>query len=482
MRSHRRVHAMIPIVAMSMSAVLLLSAEVRATLAWDCVLSVTTDYSVSGQVSSVDVVPPWSVDTGVAGVHSDADARYHDGLVYVVNHLYGDNIQVLDPELGFATIRQFSVGPGSNPQDIVFASSSRAYVSRYESTWLYEVDPTAGTVTDSVDLSTFADADGIPEMAGMALLDDLLFVAIQRIDRALYWTPVPPSYLAVVDTDTNELIDVDPGTPGIQGIELTGTNPYTEVLVDELEGVIYVGESGHWGVLDGGIEAIDTVALSALGFVSTEAQLGGDLYDFTLPVEGRAHAVVSVSTPDWEQFCVSFDWESGVKLQEVWRPGGYDVMDIETHAGTAQLFLSDRTYTNPGVRVFDARDDAQLTTSPLDVGLPPDDLLVMGDCVTSTEPAAGHELLLGLRAHPNPFSSEGGLELVLSRESHVSVTVYDASGRRVRILRDGSVAAGATRIAWDGRDGKGRPVAGGVYFVRAASGRSARTSRMVLIR
>ena len=65
MRSHRRVHAMIPIVAMSMSAVLLLSAEVRATLAWDCVLSVTTDYSVSGQVSSVDVVPPWSVDAGV---------------------------------------------------------------------------------------------------------------------------------------------------------------------------------------------------------------------------------------------------------------------------------------------------------------------------------------------------------------------------------------------------------------------------------
>ena len=482
MRRRRRAHAMIPTAAMTMFAVLLSSATVRAAVASDCILSVTTDYSVSGQVSTVDVVPPWSVDAGVAGVHSDADARYHDGLVYVVNHLYGDNIQVLDPELDFATIRQFSVGPGSNPQDIVFASSSRAYVSRYESTWLYEVDPMAGTVTDSVDLSTFADADGIPEMAGMALLNDLLFVAIQRIDRALYWTPVPPSYLAVIDTDTNELIDVDPGTPGVQGIELTGTNPYTEVLVDEPEGVIYVGESGHWGTLDGGIEAVDPVALSALGFVSTEAQLGGDLYDFTLPAEGRAHAVVSVSTPDWEQFCVSFDWETGVKLQDVWRPGGYDVMDIEAHAGSAQLFLSDRTYTNPGVRVFDTRDDAQLTSSPLDVGLPPDDLLVIGDSVASAPSTGGSELTVELAACPNPFAPGGGLELTLSGEVRVRVDAYTVAGRRVRTLYDGIAPAGTTRIAWDGRDEEGHPLAGGVYFVKATSTLAVATSRLVFVR
>ena len=213
--------------------------------AWDRVVSVTTDYSVSGQVSCIDVIPPWDAEEAVASVHSDADARFYEGLVYVVNHLYGDNIQVLDPEQGFATVRQFSVGPGSNPQDIAFASAERAYVTRYESVWLLEVDPTTGAVSDSIDLSQFADPDGLPEMAGMALVDGLLFVAVQRIDRALYWTPVPPSYLAVIDTATNELLDVDPGAPGTQAIELTGTNPYTEILVDDAEGIIYVGESGH---------------------------------------------------------------------------------------------------------------------------------------------------------------------------------------------------------------------------------------------
>jgi hypothetical protein len=319
-------------------------------------------------------------------------------------------------------------------------------------------------------------------MAGMALHGGLLFVAVQRIDRALYWTPVPPSYLAVVDTDTNELVDVDAVTPGVQGIELTGTNPYTEVLTDAAEGLIYVGESGHWGVLDGGVEAVDPSALSALGFVSTEAQLGGDLYDFTLPLGGRAHAVVSVSTPDWEQFCVSFDWETGSKLQDVWRPGGYTVMDIEVHPGTAQLFLSDRTYTNPGVRIFDVASDSQLTSGPLNVGLPPDDLLVIGDCVTSTPSADDHGPILGLRAYPNPFASESSLELSLSREALIRVAVYDVSGRLVRILHDGRARSGATRIVWDGRDEEGRALAGGVYFVRATSVHGARASRMVLIR
>ena len=79
-------------------------------------------------------------------------------------------------------------------------------------------------------------------------------VAIQRIDRDYYWQPVAPSWLAVIDTRTNTLVDVDAGTAGTQGIELTSTNPYTDILVGEDGTTLYVGESGEWTVLDGGIE------------------------------------------------------------------------------------------------------------------------------------------------------------------------------------------------------------------------------------
>ena len=434
----------------------------------DYVLTVTTDFSVSGQVSTVEVLPPWTVDLNVAPVHSDADARYYDGLVYVVNHLYGDNIQVLDPEQDYATIRQFSVGPGTNPVDIAFVSPEQAYVSRNDSAWLLEVDTTTGAFTDSIDLSAFADGDGLPEMAGLAIRGGNLFVALQRLDRDYYWTPVPPSYLVVIDTSTNEIVDPDPQVPGLPALALAATNPYRELHVDG--DMLYLAESGAWGALDGGIEAVDTGAIAGQGFVTTEAQLGGDLYDFTLPMGGRAHAVVSSSSGGWEQFCLSFDWATGEKITDVWRTGGYDVMDIETHPGTAQLFVTDRTYANPGVRVFDATDDSQLTTSPLGVGLPPYDLVVIGDEVTGISGGAA-ERRLHLTAAPNPLRPGGAVEFSLTggsageRGDAATAAVYDASGRLVRRLP----ASGGGSFSWDGRDEGGTEVACGVYFARAFS-------------
>ena len=468
----------LPLIA---AVVLVLASQAWGTPPWDYVFAVTTDYGPSGRFSVADVVPAWSVDANLGSIHSDAVARHHGGLIYVVNRLYADNIQVLDPEQDFATVIQFSVGPGSNPQDIAVVSPDHAYVSRYESTWLYEVDPVAGAVLDSIDLSGFADTDGIPDMAQMALVGDLLFVAIQRLDRDNFWLPVSPSYLAVIDTNTNELVDADPVAPGIQGIELTGLNPTSEIQVDEEAGIMYVGESGRWNVSDGGIDAVDAVGLTALGFVTTEDQLGGDINDFTLPLNGRAHAVISVSTPGWESYCVSFDWTGGDLIDEVWRPGDFSVEDVEVHPGTAQLFLCDRTYTNPGVRVFSAADGAQLTTGPLDVGLPPFDLVIVGDAVTGAGDTPA-ELCPTLQVAVNTVGSETLVAFTLPSAGSVRLDIYDVSGRHVRDLKRGFMGEGEHVASWGGRDSHGRPVASGVYFVRVEAGGAAATAKVVLLR
>jgi hypothetical protein len=459
-----------------------LAAPSAATPALDYLFVVTSDYEVSGQASTVGVLPPWTVDEGLASVHSDAVAREHGGLIYVVNRLYQDNVQVLDPAQGFATVRQFSVGPGSNPQDIVFTSPTRAYVSRYEETTLLEVDPTTGGVTDTIDLSEFADADGIPEMGQMAIWRDFLFVTIQRLDRDYFWLPVPPSYLAVIDTDTNELVDTDPGEPGIQGIVLAKTNPSTEIL-EGPDGTLYLGEAGSWGTLDGGVEAIDPATLGSLGLVTTEAQLGGEVNDVTLPVDGRAHAIVSVSSPSWEAFAIAFDWETGEKIEDVWRPGGFDVTDVEVHPGAGELFVADRTYEDPGVRVFDASDGSQLTPGPLDVGLPPHDLLVVGDAIVGVpEGADPHAPTLGLAVSPNPCRGCASVAFALPAPGEAEVGVYDVAGRLVSGLHSGAVASGESRLRWEGTEAAGRPVASGVYFVRLSYRGSTAIAKLLLIR
>jgi endonuclease I len=77
-------------------------------------------------------------------------------------------------------------------------------------------------------------------------------------------------------------------------------------------------------------------------------------------------------------------------------------------------------------------------------------------------------------ASPNPFSTRTTLVYDLPRTTHVSLRIYDASGRVVRSLVAGAVQeAGRHVFEWDGRDNTGAATATGLYFSRLeADGRS----------
>ncbi|HEX7878663.1 MAG TPA: FlgD immunoglobulin-like domain containing protein, partial [Candidatus Eisenbacteria bacterium] len=71
---------------------------------------------------------------------------------------------------------------------------------------------------------------------------------------------------------------------------------------------------------------------------------------------------------------------------------------------------------------------------------------------------------------PNPMRGRAALDLVLSNSARVRADVFDPTGRRVRALVEDELRAGSHVISWDGRDDAGRPVSGGVYFVRVDAG------------
>ncbi len=87
-----------------------------------------------------------------------------------------------------------------------------------------------------------------------------------------------------------------------------------------------------------------------------------------------------------------------------------------------------------------------------------------------------------LRAYPSPTEGPVTLELALPSESRVTLTVHDAAGRRVRSLEAQRFPAGPREIPWDGRDGVGRPVAPGVYFLRAEASPGGVATARVLVR
>jgi flagellar hook assembly protein FlgD len=68
--------------------------------------------------------------------------------------------------------------------------------------------------------------------------------------------------------------------------------------------------------------------------------------------------------------------------------------------------------------------------------------------------------------YPNPFDSRvktGTIAFTLNSNSAVSITIYDAFGRKVKSLGLAGVA-GANSIAWDGTGSSGGKVSMGMYI------------------
>ena len=80
---------------------------------------------------------------------------------------------------------------------------------------------------------------------------------------------------------------------------------------------------------------------------------------------------------------------------------------------------------------------------------------------------------------PNPSAGEAQSSLELSRASSVDVSVYDASGRLVRVLERDLLSSGRHALRWDGRDARGSRCAPGVFFVRAVASGSTAVRRLI---
>ena len=463
-------------------ALLALATPARAAATRGYVL--TTDYT-SGTLSVVDLATR-AVTCDVADVSPDPFARWYQGLLYVVNRYGYDNIQVIDPALGYATVRQFSVGNGTNPQDIAFASPAKAYVSRLGSPDLLVVDPSTGAARGVVSLAAWADADGNPEAAHLAVVGDLLFVALGRLSN---FVPADTGLVVVVDMRADTVYDVDPLTPGTQVVRLSGMNPSTVFAAVAGGGTspdlhLYIGCTGRWGVLDGGIEDIvvpgggEPGIIHSAGFAITELALGGDVVDVVGRGPERSYAIVADLASNTS--LVAWDPATGTKLSTLYAPGGFSLAAAALD-DRGELYVCNNSFAAPGLRVFRAGSDAPLA-GPLPVCLPPVQIVFDQDselAAVGVEPPTG-PLSLG-RPAPNPAQASARLLLTLAGPGAVRVEVFDLAGRHVRSLADGHFAAGATPLDWDLADGSGHRVPAGLYLVRAQAAGWKVTRRIVVL-
>jgi hypothetical protein len=333
------------------------------------IVVVTSDFA-TGAISVADTDTAVTLHNDLQSIHPDAVARTHGSLLYVINRAGADNVQVLDSANNFQTVRQFSTGTGSNPHDIAFTTDNRAYVSCNGSPFLLEVNPGTGAILDSVSLAQLADRDGNPDMDRLFYREPYLYVSIQRIDYAdSTYAPVPPSYLAIVDTRTNVLAD---------SIVLAGLNPCAPMVWDSLSSSLLVPESGRYGVADAGIEKVDLAGWHPAGWLATEVDLGGDLVDFALAT-GGGPGYATVAEPGFTTSAVQFDRATGARTAIVYHSNSYDLADLIIVPEQGYLLVCDRNYQSPGLRVYYASNGQPVAflRQPIPTGLPPFELVYL---------------------------------------------------------------------------------------------------------
>ncbi|MFC1853050.1 hypothetical protein ACFL27_22865 [candidate division CSSED10-310 bacterium] len=319
---------------------------------------VSTDFQ-TGSFTTISLEPPRTVTEDIGDICSDAIARYFNDFIYVVGRFNCDSIQVYDPDLNYALRNEYSVGAGTNPQDIAVINSQQAYISRLLASSLLLVDPATGQQQSEIDLSAYADSDGYPEMYLMFYLAEYnyLFIALQRLNTTT-WTNEAPSYVIVIDTLTAAIK---------KAIPLQNLNPFTDFLYAPGPKKLYIGCSGAWGVPDGGIDIIDIDTLTVTGECITETELGGDILDFALHSADLGYALIADSNFITKVF--AFNPTSGERGTMLLESSGYDLVRLAIN-DRQELWILDRTPAAPAIHIFNSADKSLIEKIALS-GLPP---------------------------------------------------------------------------------------------------------------
>lgn len=299
----------------------------------------TTDYQ-TGELALLNLESRIS-NLNFSPIHSDAVVRSYSSFsdLFVINRLGGDNIQRISRTTG-RTLKQFSLGQWSNPQDML-VEGDYGYVSCLGRNALLKINLNTGNVFKNIDLSQFADSDGLPEAAQMSWVNHTLWVQLQRLDQQAGFVPTENSQVAIIDPRYDVVINSFP---------LKATNPVT-AFKETNDGFLLVAEAGLVGSsseLDGGIEMIDPQKIKSLGFITTEKQLGGDLIDFECVSDSQCVAIVS--KPQTE--LVVFDRKSGEVVEVLVKSQGLHLREVLLDKTEQLLYVADANPIQPSIRVF----------------------------------------------------------------------------------------------------------------------------------
>jgi hypothetical protein len=313
------------------------------------------------------------------------------------------------------------------------------------------------------------------------------------MDRAMshysIWRAISP---------TQALMALDAGASALESLsEFDAMSGKSVVRIEQAGGLTY-----YWEL----VETVDALYMEAYGkpvvtlFDSTAAC--NEYHYFQVVAHTSDPKVFWKSAPDsgysvdniapCSPLCLAGEQSyapEGLSLS--WKPNGeLDLDGYRAYRGLTEDFVpseSNRLGAPCDTLYFDGgwswSDGYYYKVSAIDVhGNESGFVLLRPEDVTGTDTPKAPEASYLAQNYPNPFNPMTKVEFGLVAPGRVSLRIYDAAGRLVRVLAEGDRPAGRYAELWDGCDASGRAVASGVYFYRLDAGAFTQTRKMILLR
>ncbi len=326
----------------------------------------------TGTLSLLPINAPRTPVKNIQTTHSDAVVRSYGGLIYVVNRLGGDNVQVVDPADGFAVIGQFSTGQGTNPQDLIPVSGTKAYVSLYQPEDnrseelavddILVMNPQTGEILKTIDLTPFTANDGerFARASDMVKVGGKILVAVQDLGD-LAEAADQPGKIVAIDLATDAVSD---------SVVLSCRDPVAMAYSNETA-LLYVAcaDYFHLETSFGGVEVVDPEGLISLGLFVTDNHLGGAPGDIevhggrgfvTVGTENEGKTVYATSVVSF-----SLDVADPRDIHTVYEGAAY-IQEIAVDAN-GRLLVGDRDPAVNGIFFLDAAT-GDVVDGPVNMG------------------------------------------------------------------------------------------------------------------
>jgi len=430
---------------------------------------ITTSDGTSGTTAVYDTETE-SFSDDVLPVHQDACVKTDGTFLYIVSALGSDAVSKYNPSSISPgnEIFEYSVGANSNPRDLVFANS-KGYVIRYDSDKIWVIDTNAENEESfkisEIDLASFADGDGLPEMDRAFVYNDMVYVMCQVLDRDNSWI-AGTAVLVKIDSKSDTVVD---------SFNLMVQNPWDASL---LGSKLYIADN-PWGSPPQGLMTID---LSDDDPESTQVLL---IDEETI---GGACMGVKVFSEDYGIFFPMVEWAPGIPV--VFNPQTGAVADTlsipDMSSGYAiiggNLIAMDDNFlyvgTPAGLYIVDPATN-NLVGDVHPTSIPVYSLVYVGDntpdAVSESEDIP--ESFSVKTPYPNPFNPSTTISFYIGEANNIHIDIFNVTGQKVDTLLDTFMRAGYHSVVWNAVD-----ISSGIYYIRISNGISSHTEKVTFIK